>query len=80
MNLRVLVLSALTGRDNTTIDVGRVLWAGSMGTLCALEAHATFYLHQQFDPVAFANACGIVLGAGGVAVAVKGHTEPEPRS
>ena len=69
----------LTGKDNQSFDIARVLWGGCVVVLCAMEGHAMVYLHQAFDPVEFAKGAAMVLAAGGVGVAVKSHTEPDPQ-
>jgi hypothetical protein len=74
--MRRLFLTALTGRDNVSIDIGRVVWSGLSVALAAFEGHAVIWLHQPFDPVAFATGAGAILAAGGAAIGMKAHAEP----
>jgi hypothetical protein len=76
--MRAIMRTAFTGQDNTSIDIGRVLWAGIMTALGVLQAHAVVILHQSFDPVQFATAGAALLAAGGAALRVKAPTEPPP--
>ena len=78
--MRDLFRTAFTGQDNVSIDIGRVLWAGTMAALGLLQAHAVAFLHQPFDPVAFSTGAGALLAAGGAALRVKAPTEPPTRT
>ena len=74
--MRNTFLLAFTGRDNSTIDLGRVLWAVLTLALTLLEAHAVMWRLQPFDPVAFAGGAAAILAAGGAALGFKSATEP----
>ena len=69
-----LLKQLLTGKDNTTYDIGRVTWLISMVAVIALAAyevtHATISIRE------LAESLGIVSAAGGASVAMKGKTEP----
>jgi hypothetical protein len=68
---------ALTGPDNRTWDIARVLWAvGGLAYLLAALWNV-FGLHNAPDLMAFGNGFGVVLAAGGAGVGLKGHTEPK---
>ena len=64
------------GKDNNTLDLGRILWA--LGTLVyfALSIHSVWH-GTTFDPVAWGTGFGAVLAAGGAALWMKKDTEPE---
>jgi len=70
------VRNLLTGKDNQTIDMGRVLWAVSLVSLVGNEAYAIGWHGQPFDPSAFATGCAAILAGGGAALGFKAHTEP----
>jgi hypothetical protein len=70
--------STLTGKDGESFDIGRVLWALAMLSLCAFQGHAVI-LHQTFEPTAFCGGAAMLLAAGGFGIAVKSHTEPDPK-
>jgi hypothetical protein len=67
----------MSGRDNVSIDVGRVLFAGTIATAIALEVFVVVVRGDHFDLVQFGGALASLLLAGGASLAVKGHTEPE---
>ena len=69
----------LTGKDDKSFDIAHVLWGGCVVVLCAMESHSVAYLHQTFDPMELAKGAAMMLAAGGVGVAVKSHTEPDPQ-
>ena len=74
--MRNTFLLSFTGRDNSTVDLGRVLWAVLTLTLAVLEAHAALWRLQPFDPVAFGGGAAAILAAGGAALGFKAATEP----
>ena len=63
------------GRDNHTLDLGRILWA--IGTLVyfVLSIHSVWH-GTTFDPVAWGSGFAAVLAAGGAALWMKKDTEP----
>jgi hypothetical protein len=67
---------ALTGKDNDTLDIGRILWAGSAVMLWWLEAYTVIIGHTTFDMMAFAGATGTVLTTGAASLFFKRTTEP----
>jgi len=69
----------LTGCDNQTYDVGRVGMFIGLISLIGLEIQQIIITHQiSFNPINFATAVGIILGAGGAALKLKENTEPKP--
>lgn len=72
-----LIKHSLTGKDNSTYDVARILWVVgviSYFIFCGVQ----LYMSKTFSPTEYGAGLGIVLGAGGVSVAVKKAAEPEP--
>ena len=69
------ILHALSGPDNKTIDIARILWVVSVLAMIVFEAHAV-WAGKEFDPVAFATGAAAILAGGGAAVGLKGRTEP----
>jgi hypothetical protein len=70
---------SLTGGDNETWDVGRILWA--LGTLVFLGC--TVYSLVQgavWDAVKFGTGFGLVLAGGGLGIKLKENTEPKSKS
>ena len=68
----------LTGKDNQTYEVGRVLLFVGALSFMAFGAYDVFWAHH-FDPVNYsAGLTGLLFGGSG-GIAVKAHTEPEPK-
>lgn len=74
--MRAIFRTAFTTKDNATVDIGRVLWAASALLFGVLEVHSVIMLKAAFDPMAFAQAAGLILACGGVAIGAKAHSEP----
>ena len=64
----------LTGKDNVTYDLGRVTWLLGFIAVISLAIYQVMYSTISLREVA--EALGIVTGASGAAVAMKGKTEP----
>ncbi len=65
----------LTGRDNVTYDIGRVLMF--FGGFAYLACTFIAVLHSlEFDMEKFGYGLGALLGGGGVGLGAKAHTEP----
>lgn len=74
--LRTFFVHMLTGKDNATFDVSRVLLLASGLTFLGLSIYHAI-AHAQFDPTNFGVGAGAVLGGGAAGVAVKGSHEPD---
>ncbi len=75
VTVRGLLLGTFTGRDNQTIDIGRVQWFAMTLAYMAFSGIAV-WRGQAFDPVQWATGAGAILALGGVGLAVKKETEP----
>jgi len=64
-----------TGIDNTTWDLGRVLWAKISFVFCVISGWHTYHT-GTFDPQAWAIGASAILAGGGGAIALKSKTEP----
>lgn len=62
-----------SGKDNLTLDLGRILWA-----MMAITYMVVTFVRSSssFDYVVWATGAGIILAGGGGALALKAHTEP----
>jgi hypothetical protein len=68
----------ITGIDNQTVDVARVLWI--MGALSFLGfAGYQVYRSGSFDMVNYAMAYSGLLAGGAAGVRIKAITEPAPK-
>ena len=76
---KCMLYQAFTGKDNQTIDVGRILWA--LGVLVFLYLSVYDIIRgSKFDAQMWGIGFGAVLAAGGAAIALKAKTEPEGKS
>jgi hypothetical protein len=76
MTIKEHLLRLFTGKDNATLDLGRVLWAQGTLVFSGLAIYHVIHTHT-FDYQAFGLGFGAVLGAGGVAIWAKKDTEPQ---
>ena len=72
-----LVCQSLTGADNHTWDIGRILWALAFLIAIGLTAHGHI-IGRPFDIQAFGLGISSILAAGGIALRLKESTEPQP--
>jgi len=83
MDMRATIVHMLrhtfTGKDNETIDLGRVLWASGTVVFYAMSIHSV-WKGQAFDPVAWGTGFGAVLAGGGLALKMKESTEPAAKA
>ncbi|QDH50433.1 hypothetical protein [Caulobacter phage KcrB] len=70
------VFAMFTGKDNATVDLGRVLWAKMSLVYCAATFFALWKGHQ-LTFTDWAAGAGVILAGGGGALALKAKTEPE---
>lgn len=75
MNLKQHILNLFTGKDNSTLDLGRILWAKGSLVYSALSIYSVIHTHT-FDFVSFGTGFAGVLAAGGAALWAKKDTEP----
>jgi hypothetical protein len=64
-----------TGVDNTTWDIGRILWAKMALVYCVVSAYHAV-MHGAFDPQNWAIGASAILAGGGGGLALKSKTEP----
>jgi len=70
------IKNMFTGKDNKTLDLGRVLWAKAVvAYLCV--AFYNVYNGATIDFIAFGTGIAAVLAAGGAAIGLKAGTEPD---
>jgi hypothetical protein len=72
--VKEIIRQLLTGKDNTTYDIGRVSWAIGIIAVIALAFYEV--MSSAVSIRELAEALGIVSAAGGASVAMKGKTEP----
>ena len=74
--LRDFLKNLMTGRDNLTYDLGRVLWCAAF--VAGVTADITAYmLGKEFNLTDFGLGVGALLTAGGLALKLKENTEPK---
>lgn len=74
--MKAFLQHLLTGIDNRTYDLARVLGLVFGVEFAFLAAWAILKNKQAFDAVAFGGGAAAVLGAIGVAIKLKSNTEP----
>jgi len=70
------IKTMLTGIDNETGDVGRVVLLILGVGLVVLAAFDVAIRGHAFDAIGFGAASGALLGGGGAGIGMKAHTEP----
>lgn len=74
--LKTFIKHNLTGADNDTYDVARVLWV--LGVVSYIVYGGIHIYHNgTFNPTDYGTGLGIALAGGGIGIAVKGNTEPK---
>lgn len=76
--IRDHIFHVFAGRDNSTLDIGRILWAGGVIVFCILS-FISLYRGQVFDPIAWGTGFAGVLAGGGAALGLKAKTEPDAK-
>ncbi len=76
MSFKKLLLQTFSGKDNQTLDVGRILWASSILSFLGMGFYG-IYKGQAMDYIAFGTGAAALLAAGGAALGLKSKTEPE---
>jgi hypothetical protein len=66
----------LTGKDNETYEIGRVLLFIGYVSFLLFSAYDVFLLHH-FDPLSFSAGLTGLLFGGSSGIAIKARTEPE---
>ncbi len=71
--MKNILKQLFSGKDNLTLDLGRILWA-----LMAITYMVVTFVRSDnpLDFVVWATGAGIILAGGGGALALKAHTEP----
>jgi hypothetical protein len=65
----------LTGKDNQTLDIGRVTWF--IGFIAIIGIACFEVIHSNISLRELAEALGIVSAAGGASVMMKKDAEPQ---
>jgi len=76
-SVRTAIFHMFTGKDNKTLDLGRVLWAQAVLAFFGV-AFVSVYNGNPIDFISFGTGIAAVLAAGGAAIGLKSSTEPEP--
>lgn len=69
-------ITLFTGKDNKSLDVGRVIWLLSVVSFITF-AFIGLYLDKATDYISYGAGLSTLLAAGGAALGLKGKTEPE---
>ena len=71
------IRSAFSGRNDKSIDIGRIIWPVTHFSLIVLHGFAVIANHAAFDPMAFATSHAALMAAGGGSLLLKATTEPK---
>ena len=74
-NVPGVLRSMLSGKDNVSIDVMRVL-VGMFGIALVTFTARGVWMSGAFDPLGFVGACGGLLTSAAAALRIKAPTEP----
>jgi hypothetical protein len=73
--MKDILKQLLTGKDNETLDIGRVTWL--LGFIAVIAIAGYEVMNAQVSLRELAEALGIVSGAGGASVMMKKDAEPQ---
>ena len=73
--MKEILRQLLTGKDNTTYDIGRVTWL--LGTIAVIALAAYEVSTSQINLRELAESLGIISAAGGASTMMKKDTEPQ---
>jgi len=76
MSLIKDIRNMFTGKDNKTLDLGRILWAKATVAFLAVAIY-NVYKGNPVDFIALGTGIAAVLAAGGAALGLKASTEPD---
>lgn len=76
--MRTFLKTMLTGKDNQSADVGRVIWALNAVALVGYTGWSVIGAHDAFNAITFATASGAIMAAGAASLGLKASTEPVP--
>jgi len=74
--MRSLWVTLFTGKDNKSLDIGRVIWLLSVLSFIVF-AFLGLYMDKPTDYIAYGTGLAALLAAGGAALNLKSKTEPE---
>lgn len=77
--IATFIKHCLTGKDNATFDVARVLWTLGAVSFVAYVGWIVFHT-GAFDAQNYGTGFGLIMGSGGGSVWAKAKTEPEPKA
>ena len=79
MSVKSTIMQLFTGKDNKTLDLGRVLWAQAVFVFLGVAGYQV-YQGTPIDFMNFGTGIAAVLAAGGAAIGLKSSTEPDNNS
>ena len=74
-HLGYIIRDLLSGKDNYSLDIGRVLWAVGMVQFFGMSMYALIF-GLAFDYISWSAGFGAILASGGAALKLKESTEP----
>ena len=77
MTFKKHVFATFTGKDNQTLDLGRILWALGVLVFFAMSIYSVWH-GTPFNAIDWGTGFAAVLTAGGATLWLKRETEPKP--
>lgn len=74
--MKDFIQKLITGKDNSTPDIGRILWIIGVLAFIGLSI-AALIKGQSWEPEAYGIGLGAVLAGGGAGIGLKKATEPD---
>ena len=74
--MKAFLTHIFTASDNSTFDLGRILWAKMSFVFVGLSLWFYGSGHGQFDPVTWAAGAAGILAGGAGGLKIKESTEP----
>lgn len=70
--------SAVTGKDNVSLDIVRIFLALTGGTFVSLTLYSVLWRGHNFEGLDFCKGAAVLITGAGAALGLKRGTEPDP--
>lgn len=77
-HLGFILRDLFSGKDNYSLDIGRILWAVGVVVFLGMSI-VDLFVESKFDYISFGAGFAAVLAAGGAALKLKESAEPQSK-
>lgn len=77
MTLSILLKQLFTGKDNETLDIGRISWAICIFTAIGFAVYQL--IESKFSLIEFGQTISAIVGVHSAGIWAKKDAEPEPQ-